>query len=364
MLKKKLKVLISASGTGGHLIPAQRLAEILQKKNCDIFFAASGLSNRIFFQKESFSYLDITSSVINKKTIFIAPFKLLKGLLQSLKLLIRYKPNVVVGFGGYHTFPVILASFLLRKKIILFDSNLILGKVNRVFSKIAKNVAIQFEIDKKLKNSILVKRFPWDINSEINKDFITKIGLEHEVFTILIFGGSQGSNLINENFIKIAQNLVKKQKIQVIHILGGNLEKEKIKKIYDDCKIKSYVSNFEKALFDFYKVSDFVISRSGACSIAEIIYFEKPSILIPFKNAKDNHQYQNALFMKNQVGISSIILEDDLSEKTLLNEIISFFENDKKKFCLFKENVQKFKILENKKNIKDLSELVFEVGCK
>ncbi len=362
-MSQKLKVLISASGTGGHLIPAQRLADILKKKDCDIFFAASGLSNRLFFQKENFSYLDISSSMINKKTIFIAFFKILKGLFQSLKLIIKYKPNVVVGFGSYHTFPVILASFLLKKKIILFDSNLILGKVNRIFSKIAKYVAIQFEIDKKLKNSVLVKRFPWDIKNEIDQGFIKKFGLDSNVFTIMIFGGSQGSKIINDNFIKTAQNL-KKQKIQIIHILGSNYEKEKIKSIYDEYKIKSYVSNFEKNLFDFYKISDLVISRAGACSISEIIHFEKPSILIPFKNAKDNHQYKNAVFMQNTIGISSLILEDNLTEKTLYDEIISFLENNKKKFCLFKENVQKYKSLENKKNIKDLCDLVFEVGEK
>jgi UDP-N-acetylglucosamine--N-acetylmuramyl-(pentapeptide) pyrophosphoryl-undecaprenol N-acetylglucosamine transferase len=362
-MSEKFKVLISASGTGGHLIPAQRLAEILKKKNCDIFFAAHGLSTRLFFQKENFSYLDISSSMINKKNIFIAFFKIFKGLIQSLKLLIKYKPNVVVGFGGYHTFPVVLASFLLRKKIILYNSDLILGRVNRVFSKIAKVVAVQFEM-KKLKNSVLVQRFPWGINNDLKQDFIKGLGFDSNVFTILIFGGSQGSKIINDNFIKCFKNLIKNQKIQVIHILGGGYEKEKIKDIYDEYKIKSYVSNFERNLFDFYKISDLVISRSGACTISEIIHFGKPSILIPFKGAKDNHQYENALYMQNEIKMSSIILEDNLTEKTLYDEILSFFEDNKKKLCLFKENVQKFKTLENNKNIQDLSDLVLEVGIK
>src|SRR3972149_3632785 len=119
MTQEELKVLISASGTGGHLIPAQRLAKILQKRNCSVFFAAHGLSNKTFFLKEVFSYSEITSSEISKRTIFTAPFKIFKGVLQSIKLILKYKPNVIVGFGGYHTFPVILAGFLLRKKIVL-----------------------------------------------------------------------------------------------------------------------------------------------------------------------------------------------------------------------------------------------------
>jgi len=365
MSQKKIKVLISASGTGGHLIPAQKLANKLQKMNCEIFFAATGLSKRFFFQKNYFLYCDISSSIINKKTIFLAFFKILKGLLQSLKLILKYKPNVVVGFGSYHTFPVILASFLLRKKVILFDSNIILGKVNKVFSKVAKYVAVQFEIEKKMKNTILVKRFPWDIKKKIEKDFLKKIGLDNQIFTIMVFGGSQGSKIINDNFLKSVNNLIKKQKIQIIHILGKNNEKEKIKNIYDEYKIKSYVSNFEKELLDFYEIADLVISRAGACSICEILYFEKPSILIPFKNAKDNHQYKNAIFMQNYVGLSSIILEENLSAKRLFNEIESFLENNNKKIYFFKQNAKKFKNLENNKNnIKNLSDLVIEVGKK
>lgn len=362
MSRKKLKVLISASGTGGHLIPAQRLAYILQQKECDVFFAASGLSERLFFQKEIFSYVDITSSMINKKSIFTAFFKILKGVFQSIKLILKNKPNVVVGFGSYHTFPVMLASFLLGKKIILFDSNLVLGRVNSIFSLVAKYTAVQFETNKKVKNSILVKRFPWDIKTEIHKDFLKNLDLEANVFTIMVFGGSQGSKIINDNFIKCVPNLLTKQKIQVIHILGKGYEKEKIKSIYDEYKIKSYVSNFERELFDFYKIADLVISRAGACCISEIIYFETPSILVPFKNAKDNHQYINASFMQNKVKISSIILEDDLTHEILYNEIMTFLENNNKKLYSFRENIRKFKILENKKNIKDLSDLVFEVG--
>lgn len=361
-MSKKIKVLISASGTGGHLVPAQRLASMLQNKDCEIFFAASGLSNRVFFQKDKYPYSDISASIINKKSIFIAPFKILLGVFQSIKLIKKYKPDVVCGFGGYHTFPVMLASFLMRKKIVLFDSNLILGRVNKVFAKIARVVAIQFELKKELKNARLVKRFPWNVKAEIDSNFLKKTNLDSGVFTILIFGGSQGSNIINDNFINSLKKLVLNEKFQVVHILGGTYDKEKVKKIYDDLKIKSYVNNFEKDLFDFYKISDLVIARSGACTISEIIHFEKPSILIPFKHAKDNHQYVNAIFMQNKVKNSSIILEDNLSEKTLGDEILSFFENNKKKLFVFKENVKIFKSKENDKNIKDLSELVYEIG--
>ena len=361
-----IKVLISASGTGGHLIPAIQLARKLKNKGCDIFFAANGLKSRKIFREENFSHLDITASQISKKKLFFAFFKILYGFFQSLKLIYKYKPNVIVGFGSYHTFPVILAAYVLRKKIVLFDSNTTLGQVNKIFSKKAKIVAVQFEKENQLNNEMLVKRFPWvcedNKNKDLKNDFLKKINLEKNIFTILIFGGSQGSKIINDNFLNNIKDLSKKQKIQVIHILGEGVVLSKIKKIYDDLNIKSYVSLFEKDLKPFYKISDLVISRAGACSISELIYFEKPSILIPFKKAKDNHQLKNALFMQNKVKSSTIIIEDDLSKNSLLKEISYFLENEQKKLCLFKENIQKFKSIDEKKNKKDLSDLVLKIG--
>ncbi|NGX34984.1 MAG: UDP-N-acetylglucosamine--N-acetylmuramyl-(pentapeptide) pyrophosphoryl-undecaprenol N-acetylglucosamine transferase, partial [Candidatus Anoxychlamydiales bacterium] len=284
MHKKKIKALISASGTAGHLMPAIQLAEKLKNEDIDIYFAAYGLENREIFPKDKFKYLDIISSPIGKKTIIKAFFKIFIGFLKSLKLIIKYKPDVVVGFGSYHTFPVILASLFLRKKIVLFDSNIILGKVNNFFAKKAKFLCTQFERENKLKNEILVKPLPWIDNYQLQENsFFKNIDLKNNIFTILIFGGSQGSEIINRHFQMIINDLVKKEKkIQVIHILGNDQNKKKFKAFYDKLNISSYVSNFEKDFFRFYKISDLVISRSGAASISELIYFEKPSILVPF----------------------------------------------------------------------------------
>ncbi|KKL49836.1 hypothetical protein LCGC14_2311550, partial [marine sediment metagenome] len=110
MHKKKIKALISASGTAGHLIPAIQLAKKLEKSGVDIFFAAYGLENREIFPKDKFKYLDVLSAPITKKTIIFAFFKIFIGFFKSIKLILKYKPDVVVGFGSYHTFPVILAS--------------------------------------------------------------------------------------------------------------------------------------------------------------------------------------------------------------------------------------------------------------
>ncbi|HEU64855.1 MAG: UDP-N-acetylglucosamine--N-acetylmuramyl-(pentapeptide) pyrophosphoryl-undecaprenol N-acetylglucosamine transferase [Candidatus Anoxychlamydiales bacterium] len=363
MHKKKIKALISASGTAGHLIPAIQLAKKLEKSGVDIFFAAYGLENREIFPKDKFKYLDVLSAPITKKTIIFAFFKIFIGFFKSIKLILKYKPDVVVGFGSYHTFPVILASTILRKKIVLFDSNIILGKVNKFFAKKAKFLCLQFERENKLKNEVLVKPLPWIENYKLKENFPRNIALKKQNFTILIFGGSQGSEIINKNFQMTIEDLQKQdKKFQIIHIIGNDQNKEKFKNFYDKLNITSYVSNFEKDFFKFYCLSDLVISRSGAASISELIYFEKPSILVPFKRAKDSHQLKNALFMKNIVKSALIIEEDYLSKTTLLDQILSYLKNDKKKLCLFKENIQKFKAIQSIKNIKDIENIVIDVA--
>nr|NGX44458.1 UDP-N-acetylglucosamine--N-acetylmuramyl-(pentapeptide) pyrophosphoryl-undecaprenol N-acetylglucosamine transferase [Candidatus Anoxychlamydiales bacterium] len=248
-------------------------------------------------------------------------------------------------------------------KILIFDSNIILGKVNEFFAKKAKFLCVQFERKNKLKNEILVKPLPWIETYQIKSDFFKNISFKKQNFTILIFGGSQGAEIINRHFKMTIEDLFKKEKnFQIIHILGKDQNKKIFKKFYDKLNITSYVSNFERDFLKFYKISDLVISRSGAASISELIYFEKPSILVPFKRAKDNHQLKNAIFMKNTVKSSSVIEEDNLSKTTLLNQILSYLKNDKKKLCLFKKNIQKFKAIQSLKNIKDLKDIVIDVS--
>ncbi len=363
MDEKKIKVLISASGTAGHLLPAIQLAEKLKKIKCDIFFAAYGLEKKQIFNKKKFKYLDVLSSPVTKKTILKAFFKILIGFLKSLNLIIKYKPDVVVGFGSYHTFPVMLASSVLKKKIVLFDSNISIGKVNKFFAKKAKFVCFQFERKIKLENEILVNSLPWIEDYQLNNDFFKNTALKKAKFTILVFGGSQGAEIINKNFQKAAKQLLKKEKnFQVIHILGNAQNKKAYKRYYDELNIPSYVSNFEKDFLKFYSFSDLIISRSGAASISEFIHFEKPSILVPFKKAKDNHQLKNANFMKNIVKSALIIEEDNLSEMTLLNEILSCIKNDKKKLYFLKKNIQKFKAAQSLKKVKNIESVVVDVA--
>lgn len=130
----KLKVLIAAGGSGGHLFPARQLAE--QLTGDEVLFAGHHLSKSPFFEKEKIPFREIESAPLTNKFLFLKA--LWKGFWQSVDLLRTVRPDVVVGFGSFHSFPVLLAATILRKKVVLFEANCSLGKVNRFFSLLRK----------------------------------------------------------------------------------------------------------------------------------------------------------------------------------------------------------------------------------
>ncbi len=356
MQTKKLKVLITASGTGGHLFPAQQLAQNLEYKNAEVFFAAKDLSIKTTFNKKKYKYKDIDSYPISKN-IFLFLYKVLKGFIQSIVLILRFKPDVVVGFGSYHTFPVMLAAYFLRKKIVLFDSNSSLGLVNKIFAKVSKKVAVQFPVlEKKYGNIAYVKRLPWVEDKKVSYISFFKENL----FTILIFGGSQGAKVINDHFLKSIERL-ENVSFQVIHLIGRDQNINFFKKFYKEKNIAAYVSFFEKDMHQLYMNADLVISRAGACSIAEMIHFEVPSIVIPFEQAKNDHQLKNAVFMKETVKGSYVLEENELKTGGLFQVLDKVLKN-KNQMIQLKSNIQKFKSLEKNQNKKELCDLVLEVG--
>ena len=114
-----MKIIIAAGGTGGHLIPAQQLSDnLLKRKDIEITFVGNALSQNRNFKKEKYKYLDIPSSSFSKKNLFKSLFLLLKGFLKSLFILRKIKPGLIVGFGSYHTFPLMLAAKFFRKKYV------------------------------------------------------------------------------------------------------------------------------------------------------------------------------------------------------------------------------------------------------
>jgi len=289
-----LKVLIATGGTGGHLFPSKQLAELL--KGADVIFAGHKLASTPFFDRKV-PYHEVASASSKKKWPL-----LLKGVWQSLKLLLSFKPDVVVGFGSFHSFPVLMAAVILRKKIVLFEANGSLGKVNRFFVPFAKKLALQFPIAHK--KAVYVPLLPWTQKRGRSK----KYEKDPKRTTILIFGGSQGAEFINKTFCEAAKLL--SFPFSVIHLTG----KEDPDIPYS---VPAVVKAFEDDMAAAYAVSDLAVCRCGAGTTAELIQNRIPSVVIPYPYAHD-HQRINGEYLK---GGTRMLMQKEATPERLAKEI-------------------------------------------
>lgn len=328
------KVLIAAGGTGGHLFPAQQLIEKIQEKSSskvEILFAGHGLSANSFFAKEKISFQEILSVAPIRGNLWKFCIGSLKGFWQAISLLRIFRPDVVVGFGSYHTFTLLLASVVLRKKIILFEPNCVLGKVNRLFAPFASKLAIQFPLYAKRrfgehlfmkierKNQVFVSPFPWKRKSSLSvskEEARQHYGLDPNLPTVLVFGGSQGASFLNDVMPK-ALHLVSFP-LQVIHFTGkGHIE-------YPN--VSHAVKPFESEMHLAYLAADVVVCRSGAATIGELIAHQKRALLIPFPLASENHQWVNAHFLVQKLTAASILAQKDATPDRIAKEITSLLQ--------------------------------------
>ena len=240
-------------------------------------------------------------------------------------------PKIIVGFGGYTSIPFLLISKILFKPIILHEQNIIIGLTNKIFSPFSKKII--FGWGNKKKNKINKKFFY--IRNPVRKKILNlrkkvKFITHKKRIIILIVGGSQGANILDNiipESLHLLPNQIKKN-IEVYHQCSKN-NFNSVKKNYLKNKIKCTCKTFFNNLPDIMFKSQFVISRSGASTLSEISALGKPSILIPYKFAKNNHQEKNAKWLIDK-GAGTMLLENELTVENLKNEIMTFIINKKK----------------------------------
>lgn len=328
--ENQLNIIIAAGGTGGHLFPAQALAlEIFQSyPQARVTFIGSGLSSNSYFKKELFPFLDVKSGAPIKKN----PVKVLKALVaigKGIARCVKYfgtsTPDIVVGFGSFHSFPVLLAAKLRKIPILIFESNALPGRVNRLCSSWARISAIQFSrAAHYLKGESVCVQMPLLKRDEkmSRLQAFDYFQLDPEIFTILIFGGSQGAQAINRFFCEATALLLnKKISFQVIHIVGSEERSAKLRAFYDQHAIRATVKAFEDRMECAWTAADLSISRAGAATLAELIEFGVPSILIPYPYGTENHQDRNAEYLAHDIKGGMILDEDTLNANVLATAI-------------------------------------------
>ncbi len=348
----KPRILIAAGGTGGHLFPAQACAQELLQKNAEVLFAGAGLKTNRFFQAKEFAFEETSAAKRSAGAV-------LKGLLKSFSILRRFRPDVVVGFGSFHSFPLLAAAKCLRIPIVIFEPNSIPGKVNRWFSKSSTLSCVQFsEAARYLQGKTEEVKTPlWkkETHELSQEEARRRYGLDPALMTILVFGGSQGAAAINRCFCEAAAAL-KGMPFQVLHFIGKNDVVEGIQKRYTECNIRACVKEFEENMPIAFKAASFAVCRSGAATLAELIAFGVPAVLIPFPKASEDHQTRNAKFLE-AVGGAVCLRESEMTPATLKQAMEILFSQLEEK----KKAIQMFNNHERKQ---ELSSIIYDITCK
>lgn len=334
------KIMVAAGGSGGHIFPAIAFARKLneKRKDIDILFLGGGKAlDRKIFEAEHFKYYLLSSNKLPYKVtlnIFIFFVKLFADLIKSLIILVKYKPDVVVGFGGYVSWPAVFGAYFLGTKRMVHEQNVVPGRANKMLFNIADTICLTFDKTKRSLNrnmdKIVITGNP--IRSSIRESdkayALKKIGLDTGKFTILIMGGSQGSHSMNEIIIRSLQllDICIKEKLQVIHLTGSK-DYGWAADEYGSSGINSRVFSFIDNIEDAYSASDIIITRAGSSAVFEAALFGKPMILIPYPFA-GAHQTENASVFA-AAGAAIVLSENGLSGDVFIRELTALMaDND------------------------------------
>ena len=349
-----MRVVISAGGTGGHIYPALSIINKIKEKEPDAKILYVGTTYRMekdIIPKYGIDYYGIKVRGFDRK-ISLSNFKTLKYFIDSVRLMKKklkeFKPDIVIGVGGFVTGPVIYAAHKMHIKTIIHEQNSILGMSNRFLSKYADVVCISLPDTKVNAKKVVYTGNPSSedkVPSFDKKEF----NLSNNKKLVVIVMGSLGSKVVNEKMKNILPKFNNKN-YEVLYVTGNDYYDEFKSMESSNVKVVPFINNLKRV----FKKTDLLISRAGATTISEIISFKVPTILVPSPYVTDNHQYKNAL---NLVEKDSALLveEKDLEEKLI--DTIDNIIDDKDKLNKIKNNLS---MMEVKNSASKIYELIKE----
>lgn len=339
---KNLRVIIAGGGTGGHIFPAIAIANAIKKRNPGAEILFVGANGRMEMEKVpqagyKIKGLNIAGfqrgSVLKNVTL---PFKLAGSLLAAYNIVRNFKPNVVVGVGGYASGPLLRAASFAGVPTVIQEQNSFAGVTNKILARNAKAICTAYEGMEKVfpKDKIVLTGNP--VRAEIVNAFYTKEGAQdylgetaREYFgldggkpTILILGGSLGAKTLNKS-VEAAIERIKHQDVQILWQTG--------KIYYEECaNVAAGVTNLHARMFIdkmeyAYACADVIISRAGALSIAELQIVGKPVILVPSPNVAEDHQTHNAQALVKRGA--AIMIKDDEVKVNLIGAAFDLLQN-------------------------------------
>ncbi len=344
-------IILAAGGTGGHVFPAVALAEELEKRNYKVIFATDERGLK-YLGKYGNSAIVQKTDTSSRARLYL---DLVKNIFKSFFKLFRLKPKIVIGFGGYPSVPFVAAFQLRLGLTIIHEQNAVIGKANDLLSKMAYKIVTSFP--KTIGIPIIRIENYIGNPTRFEKQYDSVKAPSNDVFTILIFGGSQGASIFSEKILDAICKLSEYEEIKVYH-QGRKEDIAKIKSAYDKFNIENTTSDFFANIDELYKKSDLVISRSGASTIFEIIGFKKPSILIPYKNSINGDQEENAKFLEEN-NAAIVLREPQLNEEIIVG-ILRQLVDSPEKMKKMSDNLAELRQKDPAKKFADLIETILK----
>jgi len=330
------KMVISGGGTGGHIYPAIAIANELRSINPKLDIIFIGGKERLeakIIPRYNFPFMAIPVEGFPRNLTlrwFKVIVKVISGFINSLSLLKRLKPKVVIGTGGYVCGPVLLGAILLRIPAIIQEQNTVPGLTNRILGRFVDEIHIAFDEaaeyfkpEKTLLTGNPVRR---EIASA--KGDYEKLGLNDAMMTIFVLGGSQGASSLNRAMME-ALSLLESfaHKIQIVHQARDD-DIDEVTSRYESSNITNLVQPFFNNIHDIYSLTDLMVCRAGAMTLAEVTACGLPAIVVPYPYATSDHQTKNAQAMQKN-GAAILIKTEELTGERLAKTIISLLEDEK-----------------------------------
>lgn len=361
MLRRKIKVIISGGGTGGHIFPAIAIANELKQVNQENEILFVGANKRMEMEKvpaAGFTIEGLNISGIQRKLTlsnFMIPLKVISSVMKAKKIIKRFQPDAAVGVGGYASAPLLYAATSLKIPSLIQEQNSYAGITNKILSKRVQKICVAYEgMDTYFpKEKIIMTGNP--VRQEFNQvnekrtEALSYFRLLPEKKTVLVIGGSLGARTINESIAAVWLRWQEKN-IQLIWQTG--------KLFYPEAKTLT-AGPEEKGVrvFEFiqrmdlaYAAADIVVSRAGASSVSELELVAKPAILVPSPNVAEDHQTKNALAL---VMKDAAILVKDSEAKEKLGSTVIELMNDETRQKQLAVNIAKLAITNSAQKIAD-----------
>lgn len=353
---KRMRVVLSCGGTGGHIYPAISIADCIKNTyhNAEILFVGSkrGMEKKLV---EQAGYKIVTIDIqgfTRKLTLsnIATAFKAMTSVNKAKKIISKFMPDVIIGTGGYASWAAVRAGEKMGIPTLIHEQNAFPGMTTRKLSKSANKVCLSYEESKKYfestKGEVIMTGNPvspklYSYEYSLNR---AEMGISSEKIFVLSFGGSLGAACINNNVLNTVGKLLEKFPNMIYRHVSGRRDYERCKELAEKNGLDKLENFFlYEYMYDLPKqmaAADVIISRAGAITITEASFLGKASILIPSPNVAENHQYKNASVLE-KASAAILIEEKDLTPEVLFENVSSLASDSKKRKTL-SENIKRF----------------------